>query len=321
MLESIRPTEPEPDVLVGLEPGDDAGVLRIPDGYCLVQTADFITPVVDDPYLYGRIAAANSISDIYAMGARPVSALNLVCFDNCNLDVDDLRQILAGGLDTIRQSGARLLGGHSVEAPEMKYGLAVTGLVKEDAIIRNTGAMPGDSLVLTKPLGIGIVTTALKADMAPAEAIAAATEQMLELNRDAAAWMVKLGAHGATDITGFGLIGHALEMTAKGNISFRFSLKDIPYLPASMDLASMGLIPGGAYANRSHCEAHVDFPPGTSEDFQMVCYDAQTSGGLLIALSPDAAETLVRELHSLGNQWARVIGNVIPRDEKPIRFV
>ena len=321
MLDSIRPTEPEPDVLVGLDPGDDAGVLRIPDGYCLVQTADFITPVVDDPYLFGRIAAANSISDIYAMGGRPVSALNLVCFDNCNLETDDLRQILTGGLDTIRQAGARLPGGHSVEAPEMKYGLAVTGLVKEDAIIRNTGAQPGDLLVLTKPLGIGIITTALKADMAPAEAVEGATGQMLELNRDSAACMVDLGAHAATDITGFGLIGHALEMTAKGDISFQFSLKNIPYLTASMDLASMGLIPGGAYANRSHYQAHVDFTAGTSKDFQMVCYDAQTSGGLLIALSPDAAGKLVRELNTRGNTWARVIGEVIPRGKKSILFV
>ncbi len=303
-----------------MDGSDDAGVLRLSDELCLVQTADFITPVVDDPYQFGCIAAANSLSDVYAMGGTPISALNLVCYDSCNLEPADLQQILQGGLDTATRAGATVLGGHTVEAPEMKYGLAVTGIVPENRIIRNVGARPGDILVLTKPLGIGIIATANKVDMAPSGAMDKATELMMTLNDTAARLMVEYNAHGATDITGFGLVGHALEMIGNDGITFIFHMKDIPYLEAALELASMGLIPGGAYNNRQHAGNRVVFPENTSDDLKMIFFDPQTSGGLLIALSPETATAFIAAFNDVSPNEARIVGTVTQRQDVAIRF-
>lgn len=309
-----------PNILVGMDGSDDAGVLRLSHDLCLVQTADFITPVVDDPYQFGCIAAANSLSDVYAMGGTPISALNLVCYDSCNLEPADLQQILQGGLDTAAKAGATVLGGHTVEAPEMKYGLAVTGIVPENRIVRNVGARPGDLLVLTKPLGIGIIATANKADMSPDDAMAQATRLMMTLNDRAARLMVEFNAHGATDITGFGLVGHALEMVGNGDITFDFYMKEIPYLHASLELASMGLIPGGAYSNRQHAGERVLFPEDVSDDLKMIFFDPQTSGGLLIALPPETAPAFITAFNADSDIEACIVGTVTPRQDVRIRF-
>jgi len=295
---------------VGLDPADDAGVFQLTEDILLVQTADFITPVVDDPFDYGRIAAANSLSDVYAMGGRPLTCLNLVCMDTCNLTEQDLRAILEGALSAIHEADARLVGGHTIEAPEMKFGLSVTGVVEPGHLTPNAGARPGDQLILTKPLGLGIITTAAKADLAPPAAIREATDIMAALNRTAAELMVKADAHAATDITGFGLTGHALEMARASAVTLRFDSASIPVLPSVPELIGMGLVPGGTYRNRAHVSPHMQLSPAITDDNALVLHDAQTSGGLLIALPPEQARDLLKQLQDHGNHHAAIVGEV-----------
>ncbi|MDN5347202.1 MAG: selenide, water dikinase [Clostridia bacterium] len=308
------PVMQDPNLLVGMESVDDAGVYRLNDELALIQTIDFFTPIVDDPYLFGQIAAANALSDVYAMGGRPLTAMNVVAFPASKLDLAVLGEILKGGADKILEAGALLVGGHTIEDDEPKYGLAVTGIVHPDKVVTNCGARPGDRLVLTKPLGTGIIATAIKAGLADKEVEAQAAGLMAALNRMAAEAMVGVGVHACTDITGFGLLGHALEMANGSRVSLKFAASEVPVLPAAKEFAAMGLIPGGAYRNRKFVGDRVSFAKGVPEVLRDVFFDPQTSGGLLIAVAPDKADRLLRECEARGVK-AVVVGEVLEPGE------
>lgn len=275
-----------------------------------METADVITPLVDDPYTFGRIAAANAVSDVYAMGARPVTAMNLVFFPACALPGEVLREILAGGQSILKEAGVCLVGGHTVEDDELKYGLSVTGLVAPDAIIRNSTARPGDVLILTKPLGTGIIATAVKGEMAGAEVIAGAARWMTTLNRAAAELMAECRATAATDVTGFGLIGHAAEMARGAGVTLRIDLAAVPLMNGVTELADDGMLPAGCYRNRDH---YLPLLAGDHRDSDALLplFDPQTSGGLLIALAPEDADRFMASADGLGI-FARRIGGVLP---------
>jgi selenide,water dikinase len=286
------PMTNHPDLLVGPATADDAGVVRVRDDLALIQTVDFFTPIVDDPRTFGRIAAANSLSDVFAMGGTPLTAMNIVCFPRKSLPLEVLRDVLLGGLDVIRQAEALLVGGHSVEDPELKYGLSVTGIVHPDRVVTNARARPGDRLILTKPLGTGVLATAIKAGMATPEALAEAVGWMTTLNRDAAEAMQEVGVHACTDITGFGLLGHALEMASASRVIIELCASLVPLIPGARDLASMGMIPAGSFANRKFCDRAVTVEDGVDPLLVDLLADAQTSGGLLMAVAGDRAEAL-----------------------------
>lgn len=302
----------DPRLLIGLDTFDDAGVYRISDDLALVQTVDFFTPIVDDPYDWGRIAAANALSDIYAMGAVPVTALNLLSFPVGKLDLAVAAQVLAGGLAAVDAAGAVLLGGHSIDDPEPKYGLAVTGLVHPDKVISNAGAKPGDLLVLTKPIGIGIVTTALKRGLLSPASECRVTELMATLNNTAMEAMVAVGAHAATDITGFGLLGHLWEMARASGVSLDIAANAVPVLEETAEMLAQGALPGGSKANRNYLEAEgaVCFANDVSEATRTIMTDANTSGGLVIAVSPDRCAELLGLLAKGGTPAHAVIGKV-----------
>jgi selenide,water dikinase len=301
----------DPNLLVGIEHIDDAGVYKVRDDLALVQTVDFFTPIVDDPYTFGQIAAANALSDVYAMGGTPITAMNLVAFPIQAMEIDILRDILRGGLDKIREAEVVLVGGHSIEDQELKYGLSVTGLVHPDAILTNTGAQVGDRIVLTKPLGTGIINTAQKGGMADPQAVQRAIEIMTELNRKAAEVMKGFKVHACTDVTGFGLLGHLCEMLGEGEIGIQISLDAIPILPKAEEYAAMGLVPGGAHRNKEFYKPKVqgtdDCPPSLLD----VLYDPQTSGGLLIAAATKEVENITRSLAEVGVKDARIIAEVV----------
>lgn len=305
----------DPNLLVGLDGFDDAGVYRLTDEIALIQTLDFFTPIVDDPYDFGRIAAANSLSDVYAMGGRPLTAMNIVCFPIKDLEGSVLRSILEGGLETVERAGAVLVGGHSVEDPELKYGLSVTGTVHPQKLLTNAGARPGDLLVLTKPLGTGILATALKAELLDRELTGQITEMMAALNKDAAEAMTEVGANACTDITGFGLLGHCLEMAAASNVGMKIYAEKVPLVPQARTFASMGLIPGGGYANRKFCAKDLELDPSVEPILVDIMCDPQTSGGLLISVSREKAPLLVQRLSEKNSPAAHIIGEVI--EEKP----
>jgi selenide,water dikinase len=294
------PETDHPDLLVGRGTADDAGVFRVTPDLALIQTVDFFTPIVDDPETFGRIAAANALSDVYAMGGRPLTAMNIVCFPRKSLPLDVLRRVLLGGLETVRRAGALLVGGHSVEDPELKYGLSVTGIVHPDRVVTNAGARPGDRLILTKPLGTGILATAVKGGMAPAEAEAEAVRWMTTLNRDAAEAMQEVGVHACTDVTGYGLLGHGLEMANASGVTIELHAGRIPIMSGVRDMASMGMIPGGTFANRKFCERAVTAGEGLDALVLDLLADAQTSGGLLIAVAGDRVEALHEALERRG---------------------
>jgi selenide,water dikinase len=294
------PVSDHPDLLVGQGHADDAGVIRVREDLALIQTVDFFTPIVDDPRTFGRIAAANSLSDVYAMGGKPLTAMNIVCFPRRSLPLDVLRDVLLGGLDVMRQAETLLVGGHSIEDPELKYGLSVTGTVHPDRVVTNAGARIGDRLILTKPLGTGVLATAVKGGMAPPDAEAEAVRWMTTLNRDAAEAMQEVGVNACTDITGFGLLGHALELASASGVSLEFCASRIPLIPEARDLASVGMIPAGSFANRKFCERAVMVDDGVDSLLVDLLADAQTSGGLLIAVDPDRAETLHQALGRRG---------------------
>jgi len=275
-----------------------------------VETADIITPLVDDPHSFGRIAAANAVSDIYAMGARPVTAMNLVFFPACSLPGEVLREILAGGQSILREAGVCLVGGHTVEDDELKYGLSLTGLVAPDAIIRNSTARPGDLLILTKPLGTGIISTAIKGEMAASDTIGEAVRWMTTLNRAAAELMAECRASAATDVTGFGLIGHASEMARGAGVTMRLELASIPLMNGVTELIADGMLPAGCYRNRDHYQPLIA-PEHPDSDALLPLFDPQTSGGLLIALAPQDADRFMTAADKLGI-FARRIGCVLP---------
>lgn len=293
-----------------METSDDAGVYRINDEQAIVQSVDFFTPVVDDPYAFGQIAAANALSDIYAMGAKPLTAMNLVSFPVGKLDMAVLAKILQGGSDKIREAGAVLVGGHSIDDPEPKYGLSVTGIVHPDHVLSNAKAQPGDILVLTKPLGIGIITTGIKRGIVSPEAEAEVIQVMATLNKGAAEAAISVGVHAATDVTGFGLLGHLHEMLEASGCSAELYAEAVPVLASVWDCIKQKAIPGGTQANRRHLENKVEFAQDVSEELRIVMYDAITSGGLLLAVPEARVEFLIVQLKAAKTLAAAVIGNV-----------
>lgn len=302
--------QPDPNLLVGLDTSDDAGVYKLNDDMAIIQTVDFFTPVVDDPYNYGQIAAANSLSDVYAMGGRPLTAMNIICFPTKKLDLSVLAAILRGGADKIKESGAILVGGHSVQDDEPKYGLSVTGIVHPDKVLTNSGARPGDVLVLTKPLGIGIITTAIKGGLASKEEIDAAVNLMAALNKDAAEAMIKIGVNGCTDITGFGLLGHASEMAKASMVSMELWASMVPVLSRTREYVSMGIVPAGTRGNLKHISQFIDCDPDVSETDKLVMADAITSGGLLISVPAGKSQQLMKALQVRGVKEAALVGQV-----------
>ena len=305
MLKTL-PKIDDPRVLVGTE--DDAGVYKINDDTAIVQTVDFFTPVVDNPVDFGAIAAANALSDIYAMGARPITALNLVAYPKDG-DLDVLSGILQGGSEIARLAGISIIGGHSIDDREPKYGMAVTGIVHPERMILKSGARPGDVLVLTKPLGIGIITTAIKAGRADQAMIAAAVVQMKTLNRAASEAMIEAGVRGATDITGFGLLGHLLEMVKRSKVGAKLSLANVPIIDGVRELARFS-VPGGTRSNLRYVTNDVTFSEGISEEEKLILADAQTSGGMLIAVAREKLDLLLRELKTRGVETKSVIGEI-----------
>jgi selenide,water dikinase len=308
------PKQESERVLVGLETPDDAGVYRLDDARALVQTLDFFTPIVDDPYEFGQIAAANSLSDVYAMGGTPLTAMNIVCFPMdggpAGLDKGVLVDILRGGGDKVAESGAVLLGGHTVNDPVIKFGLSVTGLVAPDAVTAVEGAQAGDVLVLTKALGTGLVTTALKRETARATDVRAAIDSMRALNAAAARAMGRVGVHACTDITGFGLLGHLGEMAEAGGVGARLVAAALPLLPGALDYAAAGVDTGGGRANAAHLGDRVRFADGIPDALRVLCFDPQTSGGLLMAVPPARVAALLAELEREAVAVRAVIGEI-----------
>ena len=298
------------NLLVGLDTSDDAGVYRLNDQQAIVQSVDFFTPVVDDPYAFGQIAAANALSDIYAMGAKPLTAMNLVSFPVQKLSMDILAKILQGGSDKIREAGAVLVGGHSIDDPEPKYGLSVTGIVHPDRVLSNAKAEPGDYLVLTKPLGVGIITTGIKRGIVSPQEEAEVIQVMAALNKGAAEAAIEAGVHAVTDVTGFGLLGHLHEMLVASGCSAQVHAENVPILDSVWECVRQKAIPGGSQANRRHLEGKVDFSPEVSEEFRIVLCDAITSGGLLLAVPEDHLESLLQKLVDKKSLAASVIGRV-----------
>ena len=297
-------------MIVGLEKADDAGVYKVSDDLALIQTVDFFTPIVDDPYGFGQIAAANALSDVYAMGGVPKTAMNLVAFPLKDMDMSVLRQIIQGGLDKMREAGVVLVGGHSVEDKELKYGLSVTGFIHPDRVLTKKNLKAGDRLILTKPLGTGIINTAIKGGLASKEITDTVTRLMATLNRDAAEIMENYPVHACTDITGFGFLGHIAEMVMDSGAGIRIQAESVPILPQTLNYAGMGLLPAGAYKNREFYERHVDFAPRVDSLLQDILFDPQTSGGLLICVEGARSDDLLQALKQKGIHDAAIVGQV-----------
>lgn len=304
---------------MGIETSDDAAIYKVTDDIAMIQTVDFFTPIVDDPYMFGQIAAANSLSDVWAMGGEPKVALNIVGFPNC-LDPSILGDILAGGADKVKEAGAVLVGGHSVQDDEPKYGLCVSGFVHPDKIFKNFGCRPGDVLILTKQIGTGIVNTAVKAEMASASAIREAEVVMASLNKKAKQVIDTYDISACTDITGFGLLGHCAEMALASKVTFDLRVKDIAYLGDAIEYAKMGLVPAGAYKNRGYSLKQVE-TGGIEEHFIDLLYDPQTSGGLLISAAPENVKSILEDFKKAGmDTEVSVIGKVSEQSDKLIRL-
>jgi len=310
------PKQTDPNVLIGFDTADDAGVYRLTDDLALVQTVDFFTPIVDDPYTFGQIAAANALSDVYAMGARPISALSIVGFPNTGRDPAILESILQGGLAKMQEAGCAVIGGHSIGDEEIKFGYAVTGLVNPARILANAGARPGDRLVLTKRIGTGIIATALKANRASEASVAAAIESMSTLNRAASEVALEFPVRAATDITGFGLLGHAREMAVASKVSLVLRAAQIEFLPEALSYSRQGFIPGGLKRNAEFLAGCVEFAHGIPEEVQNLFFDPQTSGGLFLSVEAQAASCLVAALRERGVP-AQEVGEVIEKT-KPL---
>lgn len=312
VLRELPPATPDANLLVGLDTSDDAGVYRLNDELALVQTVDFFTPIVDDPYSFGQVAAANAISDIYAMGGKPLTALNIVAFPIRTLDKKVLAEILRGAGDKMKEAGVTLVGGHSIDDNEPKFGLAVTGLVHPAKIRTNAGAKPGDKLILTKPIGVGILTTSVKKDKLSEEEVARVTQVMATLNKTAAETMESYDVHACTDVTGFGLMGHALEVAKGSGVGVLIRKDQVPVLPRVRELADEGFIPGGTKNNHAHVENSVTFPESMDANDRYILCDAVTSGGLLISVAGEQANALLAELIQAGVE-AAIIGETNDR--------
>ena len=310
MLKSI-PRVANAHVLVGFDTSDDAGVYQITPTLALVQTVDFFTPIVDDPFTYGAIAAANALSDVYAMGGKPISVLSILAWPATG-DLDDLEEILKGGASKIHEAGAAILGGHSVVDDEIKFGYAVTGTVHPGRVLTNAGAREGDALVLTKPLGTGVIATALKGGMARAEHVAASVESMLLLNRAACEEMLRYRVHGCTDVTGFGLLGHARELASASAVTLEIETDKLRFLPGALEYARAGALPGGLTRNRAFVWPSVQVTRTLDPALETLLYDPQTSGGLLIAMDHEDAERMTSGF---------VIGRVVAKSSEAIHLV
>lgn len=312
LLEGFR-THSDPNLLVGYDRSDDASVYRLDDTRALVQTTDFFPPIVDDPFLYGQIAAANAISDVYAMGGEPKLALNLLCVPE-TLTKENVQEILRGGYDKAYEAGVIITGGHTIHGAEPIYGLAVSGFVHPDRVLTNSGARPGDVLILSKPLGVGVLTTAAKAGLVPEDVLARVYRQMATLNKYARDVMVRYSVHSCTDVTGFALLGHSYEMAQGSGVTVHLRASEIPFHPEAWELADMGFLPAGAYRNRAYAEAGVTVRGGVSRTMQDLCYDPQTSGGLLFALPEAEGERCLEELRGVSPE-AALVGYVTEREE------
>jgi selenide, water dikinase len=302
-----------------MERAEDAGVYKLNDTLALVQTVDFFTPIVDDAYDFGRIAAANSLSDVYAMGGKPLTALNIVCFPKDTMDFSVLRDVLRGGLDMMHEAGVILLGGHTVDDPELKYGLSVTGTIHPNKVVHNNTAKPGDRLILTKPLGTGIISTAIKRGAASKKAIDAVTKSMTTLNKKASELMLEAGANACKDITGFGLLGHAAEMIAGTKVSMVIDSRAVPVFPEAIEYALAGMVPGGTGRNQEYRADVVDVNKDVPGYLMNILFDPQTSGGLLIAVPEKKAAKLLSKLHEAGLSAAAIIGEVAAEKAGRIR--
>ena len=303
------------NVLVGFDTADDAGVYKLTPELALVQTVDFFTPIVDDPYTYGAIAAANSLSDVYAMGGRPISALSILAWPP-RREIDDLAQILRGGAEKMREAGCSILGGHSIADDEIKFGYAVTGTIHPARVKANAGAIAGVTLVLTKPLGTGVIASALKRGIASEEHVSDSIRSMLTLNRRACEAMLQYDVHGCTDVTGFGLIGHAREMALASHVTLEIDVNQVRFLPGALEYARQGALPGGLKNNRDFASGVVETERELEREVEDLLYDPQTSGGLLITLSEAEAAALER-----GFEGAYRIGRVLPRGQKAIHLI
>lgn len=305
------PVISHPKLIVGIETADDAGVYKLNDDVALVQTLDFFTPIVNDPYQFGRIAAANAMSDVYAMGGTPLTAMNIVCFPVKDMPKEILKEILRGGLEKIHEANAVLVGGHSVDDQELKYGLSVTGIVHPEKILTNRDARVGDKLILTKPIGTGIIATAIKGKLANPNALETMIEVASTLNYKASQVILKYETHACTDVTGFGLGGHLLEMARASHAEIAINTEKIPIMPEAKEYALMGLIPAGTYATKRFCEQSVEIKPVVETVLMDLVFDPQTSGGLVISIKPDQADACLHELIDEGVQSAAIIGEVL----------
>ena len=308
----------DPNLIVGFEKADDGGVYKITDDLALIQTVDLITPIVDDPYTFGQIAAANALSDVYAMGGKPLTAMNIVCFPIKTLDIGILKEILRGGVDKLIEGETTLVGGHSVENDEIKYGLCVTGIIHPEKVLTNSNAQIGDFLILTKPLGIGIINTAIKGKMAREEVIVRVGNSMGTLNKNASLVMQEVGVNACTDITGFGLLGHLSEMIRGNSLGMIVYAGKVPYFPEAKEFAGMGMVPGGTYRNKDFFSQWIRFDSTVPQYLQDILFDPQTSGGLLISVSRGKADSLLSRLSEKNVNEAVIIGEVVAEPKEKI---
>ncbi len=312
--------EHDPNLLVGLGTSDDGGVYKLTEDIALVQSVDYFTPIVDDPYMFGQIASANALSDIYAMGGKPKTVLNIVGFPIHELPDEILAGIMKGAADKVHESGATIVGGHSIDDKEPKFGLAATGIVHPERFWANKGAKPGDVLVLTKPIGVGILTTGIKREKTTSAQEEAVTAVMAELNKTAAETLSAYHPHAVTDVTGFGLLGHAFEIAEASDVSLTFNTSDIPILEGAESLAREGIIPGGSKANADYLRPHIHRPAHIPELTEYILCDAITSGGLLAAMDRAEAEQYVRDMHDKGAADTSIIGSVSERSTHALQL-
>lgn len=316
-MRSLPKQDPVPELLVGNETSDDAGVYQLTDSIALIQTVDYFTPIVDDPYMFGQIAAANALSDVYAMGGEPKTVLNIVGFPIKKLGPEVLTEILRGAADKVKEAGALTVGGHSVDDQEPKFGLSVTGIVHPEKVWKNIGAVPGDVLVLTKPIGVGILTTGIKRGAVTSKQEQTVTETMALLNKTAAECLRKYHPHAVTDVTGFGLLGHGSEMARGSDVSLKISYSSVPILDGTIQLAKEGVVPGGSKSNLKWLSGDIEYTELLPEE-QLILCDAVTSGGLLISLPEEEANHYIADLHETGLTSASIIGKVTEKKEKVI---
>ena len=305
-------------MIVGTSQADDCGVVRVSDDRAIILTVDFFPAIVDDPYVFGQVAAANAMSDIYAMGGEPVTALNIIGFPEGKLEIEALELLMLGGADKVNEAGAVIVGGHTMTDSELKYGLSVMGTIHPDNVVLTAGAVPGDAIILTKPLGTGIYSTAMKKGVLDEEQERLFIDQMIALNAPAARAMVAAGAHACTDVTGFGLAGHALEMATASDVTIAIDMASVPLLPDAADFASQGLLTGGGMSNVQFTSITLEVEGSLTREQKMLLHDPQTSGGLLISLPAEKAQGLVDSLRNSGAGYAAVIGEALPQAGKQI---